>query len=138
MPRRSVSFTGQRVLIHENALSSNETASIAAGSRLDGETGVLPEVRFFHRWSPPLPEKPGPALERRPVGPDRWAGTEVRTGDLEDVLVGQFVGHEDALVRVADHERHGADDRRRDLQRRRILSLHETACFVDVQLRTGP
>src|ERR1035437_2420926 len=156
MPRRSVSFTGQLLAAKLFSSPSSVPAAgneyscsgslcqvtkllqTAATSRFDNKTGKLPQVRFIDQWRAPLPEQAGPALERRPVGPDRGAGSQVGSGDVENVPVRQLVGHENALVRVADHEGQPSQHRGGDLKRRRVLPVHQLACLADLQLRAGP
>ena len=49
-------------------------------------------VRDVDRGRAPLREQAGSALERRPVCPDGGAGSQVGSGDLENLPVGQIVG----------------------------------------------
>src|SRR5579864_6928268 len=67
MPRRSVRFTTR--------------------SRIDGEAGELPEVRSVHRRGTPFREEARAAVERGPVRLNRRTRSQVRAGDVEDLLV---------------------------------------------------
>src|SRR5262245_27316138 len=109
-----------------------------SASRLHHEARKLPEVGFGDHLSAPLGEQLRPALERRPVRPDRWTGTQVRTSELQNLPKRQLLRNEDPLARIVNHEDRATEHSGRYLKRGRVLSRNKPARLVDVELRAGP
>ena len=147
MPRRSVSFTcsARRGTSSDRGRKRNLARAVSCQvtklSRFHGSTAKLANCQRSASSTAARPTSRTAAIGSRaassPIGPtDRGPGTRPATSRIS--LIRQVVGHEDALVRVADHVDQPAQHRRRHLERRRVLAGHELARLVDVQLRAGP
>ena len=80
----------------------------------------------------------GVVLQRVPVRRKREELAQVGLADLQNVIVGQVVGHADPPARVLEHPHTGGDDGDGHLHRGGILMRHQPPGLVDVEIRAAP